>query len=102
MSLKEADEKLIRKIMTRAHIMVPGLNHSEAEMDLTAVHLATPLDLEKLAASKNQDFLHDIHGIRRHINRHTGELENGFAPRCGLKEYMFSGKFGPGVFAPER
>lgn len=83
MSLKEADEIIIREIMKRVHILLPGLNHGEVQMDIEAAHLCTPLKLETLDASKNQDFLHDIQGIRRHINRHDGSLGSGFAPRCG-------------------
>ena len=40
------------------------------------------LDLQKLLDAPDGDFGHDVFGIRRHINRQTGELENCFLPRC--------------------
>lgn len=58
-----------------------------ADMDITACHLnGCPLDLGKLMNARDGDFGHDVFGIRRHINRTTGQLEEGFAPRCALPE----------------
>ena len=54
----------------------------DAHMDIAACHIAVPLDLEALAAANDEDFFQEIFaGIRRHLNRHTGELENSFTPR---------------------
>lgn len=51
-------------------------------MDLTAVHAnGTPLKLRELLDAEAFDFTHDIYGIRRHINRGNGKLENCFLPR---------------------
>jgi hypothetical protein len=59
----------------------------ETEMDITATHCnGCPLDLEKFLAAPDGDFGHDVFGIRHHINRRTGELENMFLPRCALPE----------------
>ena len=66
------------------------------EMDLTACHLnGNPLDLASFADAVHDlptrngystDVIHDIYGIRRHINRETGKLENFFVPRFSLPE----------------
>lgn len=47
-------------------------------------HRGCPLDLEQFLHSSDQDFAHDIGGIRRHLNRITGQLEDGFTPRCAV------------------
>ena len=56
-------------------------------MDLTACHLnGCPLDLPKLMNARDSDFGHDVLGIRRYINRTTGQLEEQFVLRCALPE----------------
>ena len=56
-------------------------------MDLCAVHAnGCPLDFGKLLAFSDGDFLHDIRGIQRHINRRTGALGDCFDPRCSISE----------------
>ncbi len=51
-------------------------------MDLSAtVAQGCRLDLAGLLAASAFDFAHDLCGIRRHINRSTGFLENCFLPR---------------------
>lgn len=55
----------------------------DLEMDLLAAREDIPsLDLQRLLVSPVADFSHDIFGIRRHINRATGKVENCFMPRC--------------------
>ncbi len=55
-------------------------------MDLTACHVyGCPLDLSGLKEAKEGDFLHDLAGIQENINRETGELLNGFAPRYSAR-----------------
>ena len=52
-------------------------------MDIVATHAnGCPLDLNKLLNAKAFDFFHDIYGIIKHIDRHTGELQDCFLPRC--------------------
>jgi len=58
-------------------------------MDLTAadgVNGNCPLDWDRLIAADDFNFLHDLSGICRHINRDTGELENCFLPRFTKRE----------------
>ena len=38
-------------------------------------------ELEELLHADGFDFTHDVWGIRRHINRKTGQLEDCFTPR---------------------
>jgi hypothetical protein len=53
-----------------------------ALMDLTATHMnGCPLRLAELLNAPMFDFSHDVFGIRRHLNRETGKLENCFVPR---------------------
>ena len=53
-------------------------------MDISAVHLKTPLDLDKLLNFEAFDLFHDISGINKHLNRETGKLKNCFSPRCSI------------------
>lgn len=56
-------------------------------MDLTATHAnGIPLCLSDLLAAPMGDFAHDVLGIRRHINRNTGQLEDCFLPRYAVPE----------------
>lgn len=51
-------------------------------MDVTAVHAnGCPLRLEALLSADPFNFAHDVLGIRRNLNRRTGELENFWTPR---------------------
>ena len=57
-------------------------NLLEVEMDITATHLnGCPLKLVDLLQSPEADFCHDISGIKAHMNRGTGQLEDNFRPR---------------------
>lgn len=53
----------------------------EAVLDLSNCHDRRPLRLMELLQADDGNFGHDIFGIRRHINRETGEMEDGFLPR---------------------
>lgn len=79
------DTKLIADISERAHaeMRCDGL---EAMMDISAVHNICPLNLSALLLAKSFDFVHDVGGIHRHLNRITGELMNGFVPRYALRD----------------
>lgn len=55
---------------------------TEIMQDLAACHnYACPLDLEAMTTGPIQDVLHDLFGIRAHLNRETGQLEDFFVPR---------------------
>jgi hypothetical protein len=75
----------ISAIVSRAASFYPKTDKVSLSMDITAAHCnGSPLDLDKLLAADNFNFLHDVSGIARHINRETGELENCFVPRCAI------------------
>lgn len=80
-----AEFKLLQRIVARAEQLADkhfvDYDRQTITMDLSAVHAHTPLRLEALAEADDADFAHDIFGIRRHLNRETGELERGFHPR---------------------
>lgn len=85
----EAD--LIHSIARKASAL--ALHHNidypilDATMDITACHVnGMPLELEKLKAAPTLDFMHDVFGIRKNINRITGTIENCFVPRCAQAE----------------
>lgn len=53
-----------------------------AAMDVTAVHAnGNPLRLTELRDADEANFGHDVFGIRRHLNRETGQLGGCFVPR---------------------
>src|SRR5258708_8956764 len=78
--ISSTDAILIEHIVLRAASLLGG-ETLELMMDLTAVHAnGNPLRLMDLLMASKFDFCHDINGIRRHINRNTGKLEN-FTPK---------------------
>lgn len=59
----------------------------DAEMDVLATHLnGCPLKLEELANADDGNFGHDVFGIRRFIDRTTGQLTGCFCPRFAQPE----------------
>lgn len=59
----------------------------EASMDLRCWHAKMPLDLDAMIADyEKADVLHDLFGIRRFLNRETGELGGCFVPRYAKPE----------------
>lgn len=88
--LNEDENRIMQKILRRAEQL--GVKNNKArfdamslEMDLLAVHARTPLRLAALANSGSFNFLHDVLGIVRHLNRRTGLLENCFVPRSAAR-----------------
>jgi hypothetical protein len=66
-----------------------SLDRMSLNMDLTATEAnGCPMDWEILLAADEFTFCHDVGGIRRHINRETGQLEDFFLPRCHAKGVM--------------
>ena len=56
-------------------------------MDLTATHAnGCPLDLERLLKADADTFAHDLYGIYLTMCVKSGKLQNGFLPKCALKE----------------
>lgn len=85
------EQNLIHKIADRAiaAAAAQGVSYDKltACMDIAACHLnGCELDLNKLLAAPDADFGHDVFGIRRHIDRRTGQLTDCFLPRCAMPE----------------
>lgn len=81
------DEQTITKIVKRARSLNKKVDGLSLRMDLTAAHAnGCPMDFDRLLEADDFNFLHDIYGISRHINRETGELMNCFLPRFAKKE----------------
>jgi hypothetical protein len=87
---KSDSEKLI-KIVDRAKAKLGSIQYSYREMmmDLTACHAnGCRLDLDAMLAASEFDLMHDVLGIRNHLDRKTGRLMNFFEPRLAVKVSM--------------
>jgi hypothetical protein len=78
--------RIVAQIASRAHDMAKcfGVEYTlqDATMDIIATHMnGHPLRLMELANADNINFSHDVFGIRRHLNRQTGKLDDFFVPR---------------------
>lgn len=84
-SLKE--RLVIKECVERACSIISIKRPRDLEMDLAATHAnGCPLDFDKLLSADTSDFIHDIVGIRLHLDRCNGELKDHFHPRCALPE----------------
>ena len=84
------ERKTISEIAKRAErlelVNTPG-ERLALEMDIAATHSnGNPLKLGELLAAPDFDFTHDVTGIRRHIDRRSGQLKNFFLPRYSQPE----------------
>ncbi len=79
------DQALADEIATRATRLVHSLGGPAGiARDLLLVHVnGCPLRLSDLLTASEFNLLHDILGIRMHLNSDTGQLEHGFWPRYG-------------------
>lgn len=90
-STTKEEAQLISKIADRADAMFKDAGADQSKMD-TVMDLSAciangcPLKLAELLAADDFNFAHDVGGIRRHINRTTGKLENCFLPRFAQKQ----------------
>jgi len=74
----------LSKIADRYLDKFPG-KKLDVLMDLEAcVSNGNPLKIDELLAANDFNFFHDVCGIRQHINRDTGKLQNCFLPRYSL------------------
>lgn len=53
-------------------------------LDIETAHAAVRIDLERLANAPDADFVHDVAGIARHLDRTTGQLKDFFLPRFAI------------------
>jgi len=80
MSLTDEDINKLQLIMKRCIGKFEG-SWIDLEMDITAAHLGGMIDLQRLLEFDEFDFMHDVAGIRRHINRDNGKMNDCFLPR---------------------
>jgi hypothetical protein len=81
--ISKADGKTVLAIIDRAKKLGRFSDLLYLHMDLVACHAnGCVLNFKKLLNAPDFDFLHDIHGIQRHLDRNTGQLLNCFLPRC--------------------
>lgn len=89
-TVSDDDMDLIHQITSRAvKLGLINRNYSKmtCNMDLTAAHAnGNPLRLANLLAADDFNFMHDVCGIARHLNRDTGKLENFFSPRFSRRD----------------
>ena len=91
-SATKEEHQLLVEIAQRA----VGLNSDYSDdfqglmMDITACHLnGNPLKLEELLKTDDFNFMHDINGINRFIDRNNGELTQCFLPRLSKQPACF-------------
>lgn len=88
--MKKENHEVLVKILDRAEKL--GVMSRTAYprmtllMDLENVDEEIGLDFDKLLATDNYNFTHDIAGIQGHINRTSKTLENCFLPRCAKQK----------------
>lgn len=83
------ESAVIRKIAYRA-ISLAREHRSRLDligitMDISATHAnGCPLRLDSLLEAGDFDFMHDVYGINRHLDRQTGRLSDLFRPRFAV------------------
>lgn len=83
--------RLITKIARRGRSIAAlhssyTITQMDAEMDISACHAnGCPLRLSELLDADDFNFAHDFFGIRRHMDRTTGNLTDCFVPRFAAK-----------------
>ena len=60
---------------------LPNVKPLQVMLDLGCCHATHPLDLERMLHGRDEDLVHDIVGIRKHLDRDNGGLTDGFSPR---------------------
>jgi hypothetical protein len=87
MNTTKEEHLLFSSVADRAHRLIGGglPDRMSFLMDMQAAHYDIPMDLGKLMAFDDSNFLHDVCGINKHINRTTGKIDDHFLPRCAKK-----------------
>jgi hypothetical protein len=74
--------ELARDIVCRASEVLDGIDGMSLQMDIVATHISgCKLKMQELLNADLGDFLHDVCGIMRHLDRTTGKLQDCFLPR---------------------
>lgn len=79
---------LIGKIVERWEVSEYWHNRKRQTvlMDLCACQNSCPLNLPALLHADDFNFIHDMVGIERHMNRRNGKLEGCFLPRFAITD----------------
>lgn len=88
-----ADAAIIAAIVDRAIPLAKEagikVKRMDLIMDLEAVHAnGNPLRLADLLAADPGNFGHDVWGIRRYLDRETGQLTSCFLPRFSVPQEL--------------
>ena len=79
----EDDARVIKKILDRYQSFYPhNVPYASISLAMRACNEFCPLDYEKLLASNEVHFVHDVSGIVNNTSPFTGQLLNGFRPHC--------------------
>lgn len=82
------DEPAVNECAKRAKRLGIGWGNDTLStyMDLCATHAnGCPMDFKRLSEADDFNFVHDVGGIHRHLDRKTGQLMNHFLPRFTAK-----------------
>lgn len=86
------DYKVAKQIVERANKELShesvgiGIDEHSLQMDIVATHISgCKLKLKELLEASTGNFLHDICGIMKHLDRTTGKLQNRFLPRYAVR-----------------
>ena len=78
-----AHGQTMRLILDRVYEL-PGVlyrpSRTSLQFDIELCHKHTPLDLPALLQADDREFMHDVFGIKNHLDRQTGRLLDGFTP----------------------
>jgi len=75
------EKSFIREIVRRAVNLDPKLLDIDLFFDIEVVNEKYPLRLMAWLVSDDFNFMHDVYGIHKNLNRDTFELDNCFLPR---------------------
>jgi hypothetical protein len=56
-------------------------------LTLEFAHEQCPLDMPRLLAFPDEDFMHDVLGLLQHVDRITKKLDPTFTPRCAASNF---------------
>jgi hypothetical protein len=86
-SLKDWELELIGAIVERyVEIIKPEREKTAILMDVMLTHYTIGLKLEEMVNGPQYDFVHDMMGIQKHLDRQTGAMLDCFLPRFAVPE----------------
>ena len=76
------DYELAGDIAVRAATILNKVNVASLQMDIVAVHInGCKLKMAEMLKADTSNFMHDVCGIAKHLDRATGKLRDCFVPR---------------------